>query len=1855
VVVRNGTSPIRGYKLLYGTSAATGRTLLASVQLYGTDIAIDANGVITGGSSLPAATFSYENDAVAQSFIGVAPEPPTPVVVENVLWANHTCTYAAGASGNSLQKQSCGFEWNAGASSTRAIASGNGYVQFRAGADGGNKITMIGLSNGDTDATHQDIDFALHETGGVNNNGTQNVAVYEAGFYKGTWPVADGALLTVEVVNGSVYYKSNGTLLLASTRQAVYPLVVDASIHNRFATIHDVVISGSLQDAAPWCYGDPLHTGDFNGDGRTDQLCYRAWGGGTTQVRLATATGFQPAQVWRSNQPFNRITVGDFDNNGRTDIADYVSWDGTFFVALSTGTSFTTPVLWGNASAVAEDGRPYACRIDPATIGTGDFNGDGRPDISCKILGRRESFIGLSTGSAFNFSIFAQLSCDAYEITGAGDFNRDGKDDWYCIGGGGQFYIFPSTGSSFYNPYTAALTSAFCGSDFYYVFGDVNGDGATDVTCRSNGKVALFTGTAFVEWGAYGAFCVEATNVFAADVDGDGASEIVCNNPGAGADDIQVRKWQSSTGLGPLQTWKTGWCSSAVFPGDYNGDGKTDLLCTAQATPLALTGTGGKMSDLLVSARNGVGGVLQPAYVPSTVFSNTNGPPPKYVVTNLTTLDGRGGSSTATFSYEGGLMDRAERRFMGFRRVDEVLPCIDSETTCPLVRRYLRQDSLATVGRPEQIEVWKNRSYAAQVDVFGYTVAVSSQGVHSALPTSEGRYFSDDSASCSVWPCGAWKLAYRTRAHDSYGNVIAVYSYGDYYVAGDERTHTRSFSPNPEAYLVGYPAGEWVFAGIGETGARLSDVRYVYDGASTRLVPPTRGLVTRISRLLGEEGRLVSASFAYDTWGNLTSRTDETNRTTLTTYESARNLYPETTTNPENETERSSWDLRCGGPYETFDANSQRTAIQYDPLCRVARFDYPLGHWEVREYLFFGDASNQQVRVWSPSAVTGGTNYLVSAWFDGLGRRHRATKSGTRPDTGQRQNTRTMWTYNARGGIYQESMPHYAADPVYYTTFSYDGLDRVTRIQHPDGNAVQKSYGIWNETTTDEHGHPQTLAFDAYGNKRTSSQQAGGVTVTTSYQHDMLDRLTGINDAAGNAWTWALDSLGRVRERFDPDSGLWRFDHDDAGRVVSQDDAKNQRTTFEYDPAGRLVRKANPTDTVVTTYGQHRAGFFNVGRVTSVENVASRLDFDYDAAGRVVKQTRVMDGTTYVLDRRYDAAGRLRGITFPDGDAVGTPSDPFRYDEGGRLVAIPGILLNVTYDGASRALRQDNLNGTSTTRTYSATRGFLAGIDTTGPSTIQRLAYTYDAAGMATTVSSPFPNESWSYQYGGFHRLKLATGAIPATTQEFAYDTPGRMTYNSGIGNYLYPPAGADRFHAPSSVAGASYVYDENGNLTSGGGRTLTWNSDNMPSVITTPAAGTTQFTYGGFGERLKKSSPSAISLYPLGDDYEITNGVVTKYISVGGLGVIAKRVGPTTFWHHTDRLGSIQAVTSAAGIEVQRRTYAPYGDRIHNSSTHAESRGYIDQRADETGFIYLHARYYDPALGIFLNPDPIGAAGGLNEYGYALGDPVNGTDRSGLVLEPDHYGRVHAREGESAGMWALFAPGGGVASPAQAGLIAAWEMTLITNGHGGVYAFTGADGSTRVTMNPAGQADSMTNAFTHLNSGLTIALEVEYPVLGRLASNNPTETGLSGGFGGGGAAFVGQLFGAWAVVEGGAGVFSGSGFGSYVSSGRGGSLDPNKGAVLGMFAGAGLTGWISNAAHPNDLAATTHTFFLNTGSPIGPLGPTDLAFGLSFSWGNGIWHLSVNPITGNPMTGIGGGAGIGVIPTTTTGTDWWP
>lgn len=1584
VFVSLGATPIRAYKLSYSTSAVTSRSLLTAVQQFGKDVA-HTSGTITGGTSLPAQTFAYQNDTLGRSFQSTSAPPATPPnTQEPVTWARRVNVYAVGSSGSGLTKVYGGSGFNAGASSTRAITSGDGHMEytFQSGA-----YAMIGLSTGDTDTAYGDINFALYSNGG------DLLYIYENGsFMGGGWALTNGDILRVEVAAGIVKYRQNGVLRWTSTQQPTYPLLVDSSLGSMGSTFANVNISGALVDESHWCGGNNFKTADFNGDGRTDQFCYGP--AGLTRVRLATASGFAEPTTWQSQSIFGSIYLGDFNGDGKTDILDFGAPNAA--VSLSTGSSFGPNTYWGTANGYRPDnGWHVACYGSPTVA---DFNGDGKSDVLCGELDTNNVFVGISSGTSLSFGIWALAWCDGYRS--AADFDGDGKDDYVCVSSSTwQLSTKLSTGGAFAlgGPYIAGT---FCAIGDH-VITDLNGDGKADLACRGNGKVALSTGRVVIEQGTYGGWC-SGGEVFGADADGDGEGDVVCNNPGAGATDIQVRQWTGST-LAAAETWKASWCNGSVRSGDYNGDGKMDLLCDSLATPIAHGGTNDFKSDIASAISNGIGGTTQLQYAVSTDFPNTAGsPPPKFVVSGVTVGDGRGGFAITTYSYSGARFDRQERLFLGFEYAKKTLPCIVGEASCPYEETYLRQD-LASLGRP----TWNTRRDGSGnlLSATGFDYATNGATLPRTSVLSgkwDYKYESGVGGTCTL-PCTFAKRTHVSNQYDTFGNATQVTSYGDYDVAGDELTATWTYSPNQTAYIVSRPATESRTAGSG----LVASSEFWYDGAAAVGVAPIKGATTTFREWLDPGSRWVARQTSYDTVGNPVTTTDATGRSETTIFDPTYAVFPISRTNGADETETMAWDPLCGVQVQSIDANAQLTTVQTDALCRLTQTTRPLGDFELRSYESFGSASAQRVVVQtpSPSPEDGSGNHFVIEYFDGLRRTYRTERKG--PTAGVTILSDTA--HNPRGGVSSRTSPYYSGGTPETVVFSYDALDRQTLVALPDGNTRGQAYGATSVTTTDENGRPSTTRFDAMGRRIEFERFLGGQPVVTTYSYDVMGRLTGMADALGNTWSWTFDTLARNIAKSDPDAGPWIFAYDDAGRMTSQADARGKTTGFTYDSAGRTASKANGVETISFLYGEGRSGYFNAGRRTTVtSNVASTstLKTDYDALGRAVKETRTLDGMDYVLERRYDGGGRLKGTTFPDGDVVGTVADPIRYDAAGRELSIPGIVATVLYDPSGRVTSQTNANGTVSTRGYDPERGFLTGIQTTsGAATIQSLSYVLDPTGLVQQVTSPFPGEGWSYIYDDLYRLTSATStSMPANSQTFAYDTIGRITQNSRIGTYTYPLAGQPRPHAPLSAGSDSYSYDANGNALTGAGRTLVWHDRNLLQSSTVGGV-TTTFSYDGVDQRIKKANGTTTSVYPLGDDYEITNGTVTKYVSSDSLGLVVKKVGPpssgATYWLHTDALGSVVAITDATGANVQRRTYRPYGEKIADTTSHIESRGWIDQRNDgETGLTYLHARYYDPMLGDFISPDPSEPHDpmvGTNRYAYGLGSPTRFTDRFGL------------------------------------------------------------------------------------------------------------------------------------------------------------------------------------------------------------------------------------------------------------------
>ena len=107
------------------------------------------------------------------------------------------------------------------------------------------------------------------------------------------------------------------------------------------------------------------------------------------------------------------------------------------------------------------------------------------------------------------------------------------------------------------------------------------------------------------------------------------------------------------------------------------------------------------------------------------------------------------------------------------------------------------------------------------------------------------------------------------------------------------------------------------------------------------------------------------------------------------------------------------------------------------------------------------------------------------------------------------------------------------------------------------------------------------------------------------------------------------------------------------------------------------------------------------------------------------------------------------------------------------------------------------------------------------------------------------------------------------------------------------------------------------------------------------------------------------------------------------------------------DALGSTRAAVAAPNKTDYN--YEAFGllrasDPVSDSFMFAGEQSDSRARQGATGLYYLRARYYDPSLGRFLTADPLAGAATqpqtLNRYAYALNNPVNRVDPTGLASE---------------------------------------------------------------------------------------------------------------------------------------------------------------------------------------------------------------------------------------------------------------
>ena len=509
------------------------------------------------------------------------------------------------------------------------------------------------------------------------------------------------------------------------------------------------------------------------------------------------------------------------------------------------------------------------------------------------------------------------------------------------------------------------------------------------------------------------------------------------------------------------------------------------------------------------------------------------------------------------------------------------------------------------------------------------------------------------------------------------------------------------------------------------------------------------------------------------------------------------------------------------------------------------------------------------------------------------------------------------------------------------TTSSGDA-DRITKMTYDNADRVTKVTSAYGTADASDEA---TTTFSVNGQIATATDANGNI---TSYTYDGFDRLSKINypsitKGSGTSSATDYEQLG-----YDANSNV-------TSRLLR---GGTLTINYTYDNLNRLQIKDLPGIEPDVTYG-----YDLLGRMTSAATSAQTLSLSYDALGRNLTQTGPLGTVGY----QYDLAGRRTRLTWPD-------------------------LFYVTYD-------------------YLVT-GEMTTIKESGTTTLG--TYAYDDLGRRTSLTRG-NGVVTSYGYDNVSRLTSLASDLPGTTYDltlgFGYNQASQITSTTRSNNLYswtgatnvarnYTSNGLNQYSANTST---TFGYDARGNLTSSGSGTYTYSSENL--LLTGPNSAS--LTYDPLMRLFQSSGATTTDTKDLYDG----NQQIAMYItSTGALAqryvmgprpdepLLVYKTGGVKYWVITDERGSTISDADSSGTPQVTNTYDEYGVPGASNALRMQYTGQV--WLTELGMYYYKARMYSPTLGRFMQTDTIGYGDGINWYNYVGGDPINGADPSGRLME---------------------------------------------------------------------------------------------------------------------------------------------------------------------------------------------------------------------------------------------------------------
>ncbi|MHB1348606.1 MAG: RHS repeat-associated core domain-containing protein [Desulfobulbaceae bacterium] len=398
----------------------------------------------------------------------------------------------------------------------------------------------------------------------------------------------------------------------------------------------------------------------------------------------------------------------------------------------------------------------------------------------------------------------------------------------------------------------------------------------------------------------------------------------------------------------------------------------------------------------------------------------------------------------------------------------------------------------------------------------------------------------------------------------------------------------------------------------------------------------TRDNLLNILRITNPLGNSVASE--YDANSNLTSLTDALNHKYVNTYDSENRLTQ--IKNAAGTTLVKKYDA-VGNMTELSDERGKKTFLTYDKNNRHATTIDPLGN----------TVTNQRDALGRITQVTNARGGQIGFAYDPDGRMTQKTYNGTVVAT---------YGYDNAGNMTS------VVDATGTTTYRYNALNKVDRIEYPDTTVL-------------------SFAYDQMGNVTTITYPGG---LVVGYSYDLRNRVQAVTWDSQSI-SYQYDAAGNPLKIVRPNSTESIYAFDATNRIVEIDHQQGAtsfaKMTYTRDAVGNIVRETNTLPVSPSVSGMTMAAHYtDANQIDTWRNHG----YTYDADGNI---TQIKDIFTDEVSWSavYDQQNRLTQLT------RGTATATYAYDGAGNRTkaVVGGAERNYHYDHLGRLIYETDGSG----------------------------------------------------------------------------------------------------------------------------------------------------------------------------------------------------------------------------------------------------------------------------------------------------------------------------------------------------------------------------------------------------------------------------------------------------------------------------------------------------------------------------------------------------------------------------------